>query len=51
MWWRLESEAAPVSKSGEIGKQIAALPDWRGKTFAKLRKVIHEADPDIVEVK
>jgi hypothetical protein len=39
----------PASKSKEIDKQIAALPDWRGKTFAKLRKVIHEADPDIVE--
>lgn len=32
-----------------IDKQIADLGDWRGETFAKLRKVIHEADPDIVE--
>ncbi len=39
----------PASKSKEIDKQIAALSDWRGKTFAKLRKVIHEGDPDIVE--
>lgn len=23
--------------------------DWRGKTLAKVRKIIHEADPEIVE--
>jgi hypothetical protein len=32
-----------------IDKQIADLTDWRGKTLAKLRKIIHEADPAIVE--
>lgn len=32
-----------------IDKQIAELPDWRGKTIAKLRKIIHEADPAITE--
>src|SRR5256885_16558202 len=32
-----------------IDKQIAELPDWRGKTIAKLRKIIHEADPEIAE--
>lgn len=39
----------PTSASREIDKQIADLPDWRGKTLARLRKVIHEADPEIVE--
>jgi hypothetical protein len=32
-----------------IDKAIAALDDWRGGTLAKLRKLIHEADPDVVE--
>ena len=32
-----------------IDKQIADLGDWRGETFANIRKVIREADPDMVE--
>jgi hypothetical protein len=28
---------------------IAMSPDWRGATLARLREVIHGADPDIVE--
>ncbi len=32
-----------------IGKQIAGLPDWRGNMLARLRKIVHEADADIVE--
>jgi hypothetical protein len=35
--------------SGEIDKLIAAIPDWRGATFARVRKIIREADPEIVE--
>jgi hypothetical protein len=35
--------------SGEIDKLIAAIPDWRSKTFARVRKIIREADPEIVE--
>jgi hypothetical protein len=38
-----------VSPSQQIDKLIADLPDWRGKTLAKLRRVVHEADPEIVE--
>ena len=38
-----------MSASKLIDKQIAELPDWRGKTIARLRKIIHEADPEIVE--
>ncbi len=37
------------SASGSIDEKIKELGDWRGKTLAKLRKIIHEADPDIVE--
>ena len=32
-----------------ITNQIAELADWRGKVFARLRKLILEADPDITE--
>jgi hypothetical protein len=32
-----------------IDKAIAALDDWRGETLAKIRKLIHQADPDVVE--
>ncbi len=32
-----------------IDKAIAALEDWRGETLARIRKLIHEADPDVVE--
>jgi len=32
-----------------IDKQIAGLPDWRGKTIAKLRKIINDSDPGITE--
>jgi hypothetical protein len=39
----------PTSPSQIIDKQIAALHDWRGETLTKLRKIIHDADPGIVE--
>lgn len=32
-----------------IDQRIAELDDWRGKTLARMRKLIREADPDIVE--
>jgi hypothetical protein len=32
-----------------IDDMIAQTPDWRGKTLAKLREVIHAADPGIIE--
>ncbi|OGO09617.1 MAG: hypothetical protein A2Y61_02920 [Chloroflexi bacterium RBG_13_60_13] len=35
--------------SQQITDQIARLGDWRGKTLARLRKVILEAAPDITE--
>ena len=38
-----------MSASKLIDKQIAELKDWRGKTLARLRKLIHETDPEIVE--
>lgn len=32
-----------------IDKQIAGLTDWRGKMLVNLRKVIHDADSEIIE--
>jgi len=43
-------EPAPVeSASAFIGEKIEELGDWRGKTLARVREIIHEADPEIVE--
>lgn len=32
-----------------ISERIAELGDWRGKTLARVRKLIKEADPEVVE--
>ena len=37
------------SASALIDAKIVELGDWRGKTLARVRKIIHEADPGIVE--
>ena len=37
------------SASALIDGRIEELGDWRGKTLARVRAVIHEADPGIVE--
>lgn len=37
------------SASASIDAKINELGDWRGKTLAHLRKLIHDADPDIEE--
>ncbi len=37
------------SASDVIDKRIAELGDWRGETLSRMRKLIKEADPDVVE--
>ena len=37
------------SASAMIDERIEELGDWRGKTLAKVRKIIRAADPEIVE--
>ena len=37
------------SASAAIDEKIKELGDWRGKTLAKVRQIIHKADPEIVE--
>jgi hypothetical protein len=44
----------PVPTEGQpapelIDKRIADLGDWRGQALARMRKLIHEADPEVVE--
>lgn len=37
------------SASELISKRIVELGDWRGETLARMRKLIQEADPDVIE--
>jgi hypothetical protein len=43
------SKPATETPSRLIDARIAALNDWRGETLARVRKLIGEADPDVVE--
>src|SRR6266850_152358 len=46
----VHGKAVPVkSASAFIDEKIKELGDWRGKTLAKVREIVHEADPEIVE--
>ena len=46
----VQERAVPVeSASAFIDQKIKELGDWRGKMLAKLREIIHQADPEIVE--
>ena len=40
-------EGSPASLL--ISKRIAELDDWRGAALARMRKLIHEEDPDVIE--
>jgi len=37
------------SASDLLTERIAGLGDWRGETLGRIRKLIREADPDVVE--
>ena len=41
------SQGQPASEL--ISNRIAELGDWRGETLGRLRKLVKEADPDVVE--
>ncbi len=45
----MKSHVSMASASAMIDERIRELGDWRGKTLAKVREIIHEADPEIVE--
>ena len=38
-----------ASPEEQITAKLAALTDWRGETLARMRRLIREADPDVVE--
>ena len=38
-----------LTPSQHIDKVIKDLPDWRGKLLSRLRKLIHEASPELTE--
>jgi hypothetical protein len=44
-----KSNASPGPAAELISKRIAELGDWRGKTLSRMRKLIKEAAPDVVE--
>jgi hypothetical protein len=39
----------PKAASTLIDERIRELGDWRGKTLAQVRRIINEADPEVVE--
>ena len=42
--------ASPGQSASElISQRIAELGDWRGETLSRMRKLIKQADPDVVE--
>jgi hypothetical protein len=45
----MKTPNAVESASRLIDERIKELGDWRGKMLAKVRKIVHEADPEIVE--
>jgi hypothetical protein len=47
----MKSTSSPNGEaaSAKITQRIEELGDWRGKTLAHLRQLIHDADPDIQE--
>ena len=45
-----KSGASPGQSASElISRRIVELGDWRGETLGRMRKLIREADPDVVE--
>jgi hypothetical protein len=46
---KTKSQASNESASAKITLRIQELGDWRGKMLARLRQLIHDADPEIRE--
>jgi hypothetical protein len=42
-------DTGDASAAEQIDAKIKALGDWRGETLAKIRALVHQADPDVVE--
>ena len=45
----MKKSGASQSASELISQRVAELGDWRGETLSRMRKLIQQADPDVVE--
>jgi len=45
----MAEQADSETPSERITQRIAELGDWRGETLARVRRLIHEADPEVIE--
>ena len=45
----MATDATPDEAAANITARIAELDDWRGTVLALVRRLIHDADPDVVE--
>jgi len=45
----MATDATPDEAAANITVRIAELDDWRGTVLAQVRRLIHDADPDVVE--
>jgi hypothetical protein len=46
---RPKTSQPKARRSHEIDERIRSLGDWRAETLAEVRRLVHEADPEIVE--
>jgi hypothetical protein len=44
-----EGSGEGLAPAESISRRIAELDDWRGETLARMRRLIQEADPEVVE--
>lgn len=45
----MDKQNQQINASALIDERIRSLGDWRGEMLARLRALIHEADPDMAE--
>lgn len=45
----MKEQVPPHSASALIDERIRQTPGWRGEMLARVRRLIHEADPEVVE--
>src|SRR3974390_808750 len=45
----MKKQVSPEAASRAIDYKIEQLADWRGETLARVRAIIHAADPEVVE--
>src|SRR4051794_2964902 len=45
----MKQTAGKETASALIDERIEELGDWRGKMLAKVREIIHKADPEVIE--